>query len=809
MLRQVGARDTAYAAVRLRLTYTLESSKLRRLHNRLRTHDGRFRRSREPSATHTKKQDMRELLSSNYFPFGSQYYRAPSPPPEDWERDLKSMADVGFNSIKYWIQWRWNHPEENRFYWDDIDGLMDVAEKYDFKVMLNTIVDVAPAWIYDKYADASMLTLDERRIGPQTQAHRQIGGLGLCLNHDEAVEHMMRFLGEAFERYSDHPALEIWNFGSEPELTQSMSQMRLYADDAEKIGDMMCYCERCASKFRRWLSDNYGEIGRLNSSWNRNYTSFEQAELPKTRNTFNDLIDWRMFFVDTLGRNVRRRLEVCEEADGDRHPKMCHHVFIQGFPITSTANDPWNVGQLGDLHGFTQMDDPMMHDVLRSCARGKPVMSAEMLMLMGYTLDLHDEITADDVKRHIFTGIAANLKGFIFWQYRPEMLGREAPAWGLTRLDGSSTAWLEAFAECGRILQEQRDFLFDAEPPKAEVAILYHPENQIFTWAATGNEKNATQSLLGVHQALYERSIRTDFVHPKDVADGHLDDYGVVILPLPYLLDGSTAKELRDWVEKGGVLISEAYLGGWNRDEGRHATTIPGFGLHEVFQVRQANGEPAADDLYHHMQGVVRAAGATTLHPGINEDDAGTSLVQAIDVANGIGRVVIHLTKDLPGLEAGAQIQGTIVKETYFVEGADVLAEYDDGQAAITTARYGKGTAIQIGSYVALGHYRLGDRTNGALFAGLVLEAANVSRPIVHGDVRVRVDTLHTSDGDTMLILQNLEPRAVDVAVDIPGVRFDEATELFDGEGLKPVASEAGVSFSVRLRAGGVRVYRA
>ena len=752
---------------------------------------------------------MRELLSSDYFPFGSQYYRAPSPREQEWDGDLRRMAELGFNSIKFWIQWRWNHPEEDRFYWDDIDRLMDLSGTYDFKVMLNTIVDVAPAWIYERYEDASMLTLDGRRIGPQTQSHRQIGGLGLCLNHEEVVEHMMRFLKEAFGRYSDHPALEIWNFSSEPELTQSMSQMRLYADDAERMGDMMCYCAHCTTKFRQWLAETYGEIDRLNDSWDRNYTSFDQAELPKTRNTFNDLIDWRMFFVDTLGRNVRRRLDVCEEVDGDRHPKMCHHVFIQGFPITSTANDPWNVGQLGDLHGFTQMDDPMMHDILRSCARGKPVMSAEMLMLMGYTLNLPEAITADDVKRHIFTGIAANLKGFIFWQYRPETLGREAPAWGLTQLDGTSTDWLDAFAECGRKLQESKSFLFDAEPPKAEVAILYHPENQIFTWAATGNEKNATQSLLGAHKALYDRSIRTDFIHPKDIANGHMDAYKVVILPLPYLLDSATAQALKAWVYAGGTLISEAYLGGWNRDEGRHSTTIPGFGLHEAFQVRQANGEPASEDQYLQLSGVVRSEpGARGSYAGINEDAAGTSMAQPVDVSSGIGRVVIYMTQDLPGLDAGSRLQGSIIKETYHVEGAVVLAEYEDGRAAITRGRFGKGTAILIGSYVALAHFRFGDPSNGRLFAALVDSESTVEHPTVHGDFLVRVDTLSTDDGRTMIILQNQETRPIDVAVDLPGLDFDTATEIFDGAELRTARGASGITFSVCLKAGEVRVYR-
>ena len=293
--------------------------------------------------------------------------------------------------------------------------------------------------------------------------------------------------------------------------------------------------------FRRWLAEKYPSIDALNIAWNRNYQSFDEAEIPRTRNTFNDLVDWRMFFVHVLGEHVRRRFEIAEEVDAGRHPLMCHHVFLQGFPTVSTANDPWNVGQYGDLHGHTQMDDPMMSDVLRSCARGKPVISAEMLMLMGYTLDLPETISADDIKRHVFTGLAANLKGFLFWQYRPEMLGREAPTWGLAHLDGSSTPWLESFAEIGRVLQEHAGFVLDSAPRQAEVAVLYSPENQVFAWASTGNEKSATDSILGVHRALYERNHVVDLLHPKDFADGSdvLDQYRVIVVPFPYYLSGA------------------------------------------------------------------------------------------------------------------------------------------------------------------------------------------------------------------------------------------------------------------------------
>jgi len=82
---------------------------------------------------------MRSLLSGQYIPFGSQYYRAPSPPPEDWERDLRNFARAGFTMVKYWVQWRWNNPGEEGFYFDDIDRLMDIASKNRLKIMLKTI----------------------------------------------------------------------------------------------------------------------------------------------------------------------------------------------------------------------------------------------------------------------------------------------------------------------------------------------------------------------------------------------------------------------------------------------------------------------------------------------------------------------------------------------------------------------------------------------------------------------------------------------------------------------------------------------
>lgn len=709
---------------------------------------------------------MRDLLKENYVPFGSQYYRAPSPHKEDWDRDLKHMSELGFNTVKFWIQWRWNNPAEGEYYFDDIDELMDLSQKYNLKVMLNTIFDVAPAWIYQKYPDASMVTLSGRKIGPQSQPHRQIGGLGYCFNHDGVTKHFFEFLKVAVDRYKDHPALEIWNVGSEPELTSSMAEMRDYANNLDKMGDMLCFCDNCLTKFQSWLSTKYESIDQLNISWNRNYKTFDDVEVPLTRNTFNDLIDWRMFFVYTLGENVKKRFEVAKGIDKGKHPLMCHHVFIQGFPVTSTASDPWNVGQYGDLHGFTQMDDAAMIDILRSCARDKPVISAEMLMLPGYTLDLPNSINADDVKRFIFSGVAGNLKGFIFWQYRPEILGREAPTWGLSYLDGEDTEYLKAYADAGKVLNKNVDLVLNGKPEKAQTAVLYNPENQVFAWASTGKEGSATDSILGIHKALYERNITCDFLHPKDFEKGLLDDYKVLVIPFPYLLNEKIAKQIKEWVNNGGVVISESYTAGWNKENGHHEKIVPGYELHEVFGVKQRSVDPSDEN---------------------NE-------------------VEIVLTEKLPLLDKGDKIVGSIVKETFELNGAKTIAQFADDKPAITINSYGKGKAVQIGSYVGMVFQRKGIEENGRLFPALVEYAADIYKPKVHDDVKVRVDVLK-DDKNIMLILQNKEKKDVSTEVEFNYDKEQTLIEQFTGEEIKLSRNNSKVTCKTNLKAGEVKVY--
>ena len=151
---------------------------------------------------------------------GFQYYRAPTPDKTLWAKDLEKIASDGYNTVKYWIQWRWNEPEEGKFYFDDIDELMDLAEKNGLKVVLNIILDVSPIWLIKDYPESAMITANGVRAEGFATEYRQIGGVpGPCFNWGKGDVLQKRFISECVKRYALHPALLMWDVWNEPELS--------------------------------------------------------------------------------------------------------------------------------------------------------------------------------------------------------------------------------------------------------------------------------------------------------------------------------------------------------------------------------------------------------------------------------------------------------------------------------------------------------------------------------------------------------------------------------------------------------------
>ncbi|MCK5241894.1 beta-galactosidase [bacterium] len=700
-------------------------------------------------------------------PCGAHYYRPPSPKPSEWEKDLRKMKSLGFNMVEYWVMWRWQNPDEGVYQYQEIDKLMDLAAEIGLKVNLSIKYDSVPVWVIQKYPEATITTIWGRKLGPQDTPARQIGGLGCaCINHDPSAKIKEDFIRETVRRYQDHPALAIWNSWGEPDMGHSL--YRVVGKSDSNIDFMTCYCESCQAKFIPWLEKKYKNIAALNEGWSKNYRNWNDVEVPVARDTFVPMTDWRNFHIERVTVVNKEMMETVRSED-KTHPVMVHTHSLKYFDLMSTGVDLWKIAEPGDLHGATLTDDPFACDMMRSAAKGKPIWSVEIHAVPGMTMVFPYAPQERDIKFFTFVPLAAGFTGFQYWQYRPELLGREAPAWGLTKPDGSETPWLREAVKNFKVLTDNRERVLNFKRQPTETALLWSPDCQLFSWNSYGSEYFYHDSLQGMHLALYENSHVVDFVHPKEVVAGILKNYRILLLAMPMYLEPEILDIIKQWVKDGGTLIAETHFGAVDPKDGRWQMKIPGFGFAEVFGCQQ--------DL-------IRAC-----RDWSNE------------------RADITVKKDMLYISVGQQVRGMICEETLLPDTAEVLAEFaQGGEAAITRNQYGKGQAIYIGTILGHDIWKNRGENEIKLLLSLVEEAATNKLPKARGG-RVRVDLLTDDKGGWLIVGNQDKKNPAEPQVWFPGDKLTSVKEIFSGEEIELEQENGGFSAKVLLSEGEIKVF--
>jgi len=105
--------------------------------------------------------------------YGGGTVRAPMMPRdaaghrEDWRRDLRTIKELGFNSIKTWVDWASTEPKEGQFQFEAIDQLLTLADEEGLRVIVQFYTDSAPEWVGRQWPDASFVTDEGTKIGSQ------------------------------------------------------------------------------------------------------------------------------------------------------------------------------------------------------------------------------------------------------------------------------------------------------------------------------------------------------------------------------------------------------------------------------------------------------------------------------------------------------------------------------------------------------------------------------------------------------------------------------------------------------------------
>ncbi len=641
------------------------------------------------------------------FIYGAQYYRAPTPHPECWEEDLKHMRELGFNAAKYWVQWRWSERREGEYYWYDLDRLMDLAHANGLQVTLNIILDVAPGWLFKKYPDCNMIDASGNKCLPTANACRQIGGYpGPCYNHPEALAARQNFVAATVKHFAQHPALSMWDVWNEPEN----NLMKRKPD----IATMFCHCPECCSRFISYLQNKYRDIDHLNQVWGRCYVDWDEVEVPLQAATVSDFIDWREFHLDKLTAEANWRLDTVKTYDPDRIRYL--HVVANSVNIFNSVScvDDFDLAKNCQVFGSTMTGNSLLCAQAVSAAPNKVFYNAEAHINFGNTA-MHQRIVDMQLfLKEMLPQIGWGVRGFLFWQFPPESLGIEAPAWGLIRPDGSERPVTHAAKEFWKKLSPMASKLMECHTKKPEVGLWRGRRNEIFQFAI-GNLNHYGEGLEQYAKTLYKMNLSFRTISSKQLINNDLDGIKLLIMPDAYFLDQDEADALDSWLRKGGVILSEAHLAGYNGTTGRHSQRVPGCGLAESW-------------------GICETESTSSFHLPLNDSNTENALSEVNgDVAKALSSTGASGAEYFT-LTTSDGFSGLGARRFAIVEGENIQVEAMFGQdPCIISKRVGKGTLFYSGTL--LGYAA---RNNDLLLRHILSRAAscaNLDNRTINGDI--------------------------------------------------------------------------
>lgn len=637
------------------------------------------------------------LLAQDLFPVSVWYgggkarapmvSRDPAAEREEWRKDLRQIRELGFNTVRMWVDWATSEPRRGEFRFDQVDQMLELAEQAGLRVIIQMYTDSAPEWLGARYADASFVTHTGMRIGSQAAP-------GYCLDHPGVRSDLSRFVTALAARAKNSKAFYAWDLWSEPHIVNWV-WMNYPVD--------FCYCQHTQARLREWLKSRYGTLEKLNASWYRTFEDWSQVEAPRygTILSYTDLMDWKAFIADKIEGDLKLRADAVRRARADFITTS--HSDVPGVltsPLSGWGNgDDWQMFRPVNYYGTSlypkhaSSTAPWAPERLAmamagtwSASRGRGFYVGELQAGQGATgVKVAEPVTGNDLRLWALSAIAYGARAINYYAYYPMSSGYESNGYGMIELDGKITPRAREAGALAKAVHQNAPLILGAKPRAAEVAIVYNPLAYMTGGNTVAPGQRVREALQGHFKAFWERSIPAEFLHVDDVAAGRFAGYRIVFLPYPLMLPAAAAARLKDFVAAGGTLVSEARPA-WNDERGFANLRIPGAGLDEVFGAREA---------------LLRSPESTEF------------------------------------TYAGEKVPGGVFEEHLEpYAGTEVLATFAGGQPAVTRARYGKGTAVLVGTFLAPG------RPAAGRFLTALAEAAGVRPPLDPSNPAVDARTL-------------------------------------------------------------------
>ncbi len=677
---------------------------------------------------------------------GTQFYRHPNPPPEDWDRDLTLIRDSGLTIVRTWLYWLRTNPSPGKWDFSDYDRFVESAAKYDLKVLIQLVPECAPQWFIHEHPDAMLRHVDGRPEVPKPVGMAMVGGYPALSPDVPAVrDQIAEFITRTAERYHDLEhlvAMDAWN-----EL------MPYYMFPTQT------YHPATQEKYRQWLKARYRTIDALNEAFGGwRYTDFSQV----TPLPYGDYVDeqhWHCFVRDWITEHLGWRCELIKRVDpgiatATHTPGGLEHVTLAPF-------DTWALAEVVDIWGTSDYEEDYYKSAaylcgMASAAGAKPWWLAEQTGGRVWGLYGHAVRSPEFIEQKMLTAFSYGAQGNLCWQWRPERLGTESPNFGVTSEDGSPHASTRVIARVAHSLNERAELWrnFKLDPPDVGLVIDWRVRS--WEWVAFRDAgKVGEPEVLGYFKALADLGANVEFVHLERLADlGVGPACKLLVMPMCTQDSGQVQSRLREFVEAGGVVIAGPYFLIY-QENCYVSPVIPPGPMQELFGGRR-------DHLTYPPQ----------QPPGF-EPTRVTFLPSATRVPVGV--------------------RGRHVVEIYDCDGAAPIIQHGN-EVAGTVNRFGRGRAYRVGTLLGRDYERAGNDGLARWLEQVLAEAGCRRFPLATGPAVVREAT---SGKDRLLFVSNTADEPTCTWVGLEGIT--QAEDVVTGE-TTPVGADGQLRLSLKPR---------
>ncbi len=494
---------------------------------------------------------------------GTQYYRAPTPLPDEWAGDLAEIAHLGLEAVQIRVQWRWNERAEGQYEFADVDRLFDLAEERGLKVIFKFLMECAPDYIFRKYG-GTRCDMHGAPLRPGAIGAYYAGGWMPCFDNPAVMEKARAFVRVCAERYRDRASLLLWNVWNEP--------------TARPLAE--CGCAHSTRSYQEWLRAGYGTITALNQRFGKCWEDFATVEPPAMPGDYAELFLWRKWSLDSVRRRVAFMVAELRPLAGTRpiisHVGCCS--VIQDV-AGNGADDFANANEV-DFYGTSWPTAVHFRD---AADEAFPFMIGDWLRHVRpywWAYEVYPDwggwnrrASAADFKLKVWSALACGAKGILYWQYRAERVGNEGDLAGLADIDGRPRA---VTAESRRIALavKKHERLFAAARVRDDgIGLLYSLDSDLINRVEnTGGESFWSFELRGGQPYLYKKAlwgmygllrnlgIAPRWVDSRKLAQ-ELPQLKLLYLPEAFMLSEEEIGQIAAYARAGGRLIAEEGIG--------------------------------------------------------------------------------------------------------------------------------------------------------------------------------------------------------------------------------------------------------